>query len=400
MQIIGIVLVATIFLSGSEAISSASFTSPQKAKTKKQRKANRAKNNTIEKVISTSKLALPFKSSWQYMTERATTLAPVVDHDHIYVALTGGLVTCLDLKSGALVWSSELGGTITSPVAVGEKAVYVATRKLGDDGSEAGAAIRAMDKSTGITLWARDYMRPFASALIVDADRIYAGSMDGSFYALKSESGEVIWKADTQDIVRGLPLITAQAIYFGGDDGALRSVEKLSGKELWKLQTEGKVVGRPALKSDHLYFGSGDGFAYSVKSDTGKLRWRSRTGAAIEASVTLAGDRLLVASFDNFIYAMNPENGDRVWKQRMESRIAAQPIVEGDASMISPLHGSRLIILLNSDGRPVSSFTLEEGFALASSPTVVGNYLIVPTDKGIICAIATETTTITNPPRP
>lgn len=401
MQITVFVLVAAIFLGASEAGFSTSLAAPQKARTKsKQRKAEKAKRDTLEKITSNSRLALPFKQLWQYLTERATTFAPVIDKDHVYIALTGGMVTCLDLKSGALVWTSELGGTITSPVAIGEKSVYVATRKLGEDGSEAGAAIRAMDKSTGLTLWARDYARPFASALTVDRDRIYAGSADGSFYALKSESGEVTWKAPTQDVVRGLPLVTDQIIYFGSDDGALRAVEKSSGKELWKLQTTGRIAGRAVIDSDNLYFGSGDGFAYSVKSDTGRLRWRSRTGAAIEASVTLVGDRLLVASFDNFIYAINPENGDRIWKQRMDSRITAQPMVEGDAVLIAPLHSNRLIILLNSDGRPVSSFTLEEGFAIAASPLVSGNYLVIPTDKGVVCATSSETATTANPPRP
>jgi outer membrane protein assembly factor BamB len=401
MQTIAFVLIAAVFLSASEMGFSTSLAAPQKSRTKsKQRKADRAKRDTLEKVTSNSRLALPFKQSWQYLTERATTLSPVIDNDHIYLALTGGRVTCLNLKSGALVWSSELGGTITSPVAVGEKSVYVATRKLSEDGSEAGASIRAMDKSTGLTLWARDYPRRFASALTVHMDSIYAGSADGSFYALKSESGEVIWKTSTQDVVRGLPLITDQTIYFGSDDGALRAVEKSSGKELWKLQTRGKIAGRPVIDSDDLYFGSGDGFAYSVKSDTGRLRWRSRTGAAIEASATLADDRLLIASFDNFIYSMNPENGDRVWKQRMDSRITAQPIVEGDAVLIAPLHSNRLIVLLSSDGRAVSSFTLEEGFELAASPMISGNYLVIPTDKGIVCATSSESATTTNPPRP
>jgi len=389
MQIIAIVLAALIFTNGSEAAFSSSVHSPQKSRSK-QRKADRANRLSTKRAVSTSRLALPFKQSWQYLTDHATTLAPAVDQNHVYIALTGGMVICLDLQSGAMVWPSELGGAITSPVAVGEKSVYVATRKLSQDGSDAGAAIRAIDKTTGITLWARDYARAFTSALTITSDCIYAGSADGSLYALKAESGEVIWKTPTQDIVRGLPLVAEKAIYFGSDDGALRAVEKATGKELWKLQTEGRVVGRPATDRENLYFGSGDGFAYSVKVDTGKLRWRSRTGAAIEASVAMTDDRLFVASFDNFIYALNPENGDRVWKQRMDSRITAQPVVEGDAVLIAALHSNRIVVLLNSDGRAISSFTLENDFAMAADPVLTANKLIIPTDKGIVCATSTD----------
>lgn len=397
MQIIAIMLVSLIFLNGAGASFPSQVAQPQRSKSK-QRKAERARKPSTQRVISNSRLALPFKQSWQYLTDRATNLAPAVDEGRVYLALSGGQIICLDLQSGALVWSSEPGGVITSPVVVGEKAVYVATRKLGEDGSEAGAAIRAMDKTTGLTLWARDYSRAFASDLTLIADRIYAGSADGNLYALRAESGEVIWKAPTQDVVRGLPLVTEQIIYFGSDDGALRALDKSSGKELWKLQTDGRVIGRPALDSEsNLYFGSGDGFAYSVKSDTGRLRWRSRTGAAIEASLILVEGRLLAASFDNFVYALSPENGDRVWKQRMESRITASPIVEGDAALIAALHSNRLLVLLLSDGRVASSFTLEDGQSLAAGPVLAAGRLIIPTDKGIICATSTDAATPTLP---
>src|SRR6185369_14692074 len=130
---------------------------------------------------------------------------------------------CLDRETGSLLWSSEPGGIISAPVAATESAVYIVTRRVEEDGTEAGGSLRAVDKATGLTIWARDYQRPFTSPLALSSDRIYAGSADGSFYAMDSNSGASIWKAETQDIVRGLALVTPGAIYFGSDDGALRA---------------------------------------------------------------------------------------------------------------------------------------------------------------------------------
>jgi outer membrane protein assembly factor BamB len=340
--------------------------------------------------VSTSKLAIPFKRLWQHLTEDAVLLHPTLDSERIYLPLAGGRVLCLDIKTGSLLWSSEPGGIISAPLVSGENSVYIATRKIAEGGSEAGASLRAVDKATGLTLWVRDYARSFTSPLAVEPGHIFVGSADGSFYALSSTSGEVLWKVETQDAVRGRALVRERAIYFGSDDGALRIVDREQGKLLWKFQTGGRILGRPAIDERSLYFGSGDGYLYSIDLATFKLRWRSRTGAAIEASPVIIGDRLLVASFDNFIYALSRSNGDRIWKRRLENRIAADPIVEGDATMIAPLRGHYVAVFLNSDGRRVNLYQLDREFEIVANPIFSGDTLVLSTNKGLVVATASR----------
>jgi len=339
---------------------------------------------------STSRLALPFKRAWQYLTNETSTLAPSLDDARIYLALAGGRVVCLDRETGSLRWTSDPGGIISAPVAAGENSVYIATLKIADDGSEAGGSLRAVDKATGLTVWVKDYARPFASPLELAANRIYAGSADGSFYALDAKNGDVIWKVETQDVVHGRALVTDRAIYFGGDDGALRAVEPDHGQIIWKYQAAGKVIGRPAIDERAVYFGGGDGYVYSADVLTGKLRWRSRTGAAIEASPVLVGERVLVASFDNFVYALSRSNGDRIWKRRLENRITSALIVEGDASLVAPLRGDYVAVLLNSDGRRVNLYRLEKDSEIVADPIFSGDTLLLATNNGLVVAKATR----------
>src|SRR5262249_15702617 len=144
--------------------------------------------------VSTSPLALPFKRAWQHLTEAALALQPTLDGAHIYLPLAGGRVFCLDPDSGALLWSSQPGGTISAPIGAGGSMGYIATRKLAADGGEAGASLLAVDQSTGLTKWAKDYPREFTSPIAVGGDRLYAGSADGAFYALDGADGSVVWK--------------------------------------------------------------------------------------------------------------------------------------------------------------------------------------------------------------
>lgn len=364
--------------------------------TKDERKAEAQRKRAAEELTaeagatSTSRLALPFKRAWHYLTDSASTIPASIDDARIYLPLAGGRVLCLDRETGTLLWTGEPGGIISAPVAVADSSVYIATSKFSDDGSEVGGSLRAADKATGLTLWVRDYARPLSSPLAQGAGRIYAGSADGSFYALESGNGEVVWKVETQDVVHGCALVTDHTIYFGSDDGALRAVDSAGGKLMWKFQTSAKVVAQPAVDDHAVYFGSADGYVYAVDSLTGKLRWRSRTGAAVEASPVIAGDRVLVASFDNFVYALARSTGDRIWKRRLENRITAAPIVEGDASLVAPLHGGYVAVFLNADGRRVNVYQLDKDFEIVADPIFTNGSLVLPTSKGLVVAIATR----------
>ncbi|MEK6320916.1 MAG: PQQ-binding-like beta-propeller repeat protein [Acidobacteriota bacterium] len=388
-----IILVHSVTLAQSAPESTGTSQTRQERKAESKQKSGRSSERDTRPeagATSTSHLALPFKRAWQYLTDSASTLAPSVDNERIYLPLAGGRVICLDRESGSLLWTSEPGGIVSAPVAVGENSVYIATHKVADDGSEAGGSLHAVDKATGLTVWLKDYPRPFVSPLEPGGKRIYGGSADGSFYALASSSGDVVWKVETQDVVHGRALITDRAIYFGSDDGALRAVEPERGQIMWKYQAVGKIIGQPALDERAVYFGSGDGYLSSADSLTGKLRWRSRTGAAVEASPVLVGDRVLVASFDNFVYALSRSTGDRIWKRRLENRIASAPIVEGDASLIAPLRGDYVAVFLNSDGRRVNFYQLDKEFEIVADPVFSGDILVLATNKGLVVARTTR----------
>src|SRR5262249_20312842 len=120
---------SSVFLSllalSTALIQSNSYAGPQ---TKQERKAESKQKTTAEHeplpaeagATSTSHLALPFKRLWKYLTDEASSLAPSIDSERIYLPLAGGRVVCLDRESGSLRWIADPGGIISSPVAVCE----------------------------------------------------------------------------------------------------------------------------------------------------------------------------------------------------------------------------------------------------------------------------------------
>jgi outer membrane protein assembly factor BamB len=351
---------------------------------------------------SQSTLALPFKRAWEYLTSNAVdlptsqghmeTFQPSLDGGRVYLPLPNplpkGEVICLDRRSGSLLWSTDLGGWISVPIAVGKRAIYLVTEKPSADQSQSGGSISALDPITGLSLWVRDYTRPFTSPPAVDNDRLYVGSADGAFYAISTANGDVVWKVPTGDVVRSRPLITETAIYFGSDDGALRQVDKASGAEIWKYQTAGKITGCPVLDGRYLYLGSGDASVYCVDMEKRKLKWRYRTGAAIEASLVSVGDRLLVGSLDNFVYALSKSSGNHIWKRKMEDRVTECPLIDGDTTLIAPFRGDHVAMFLTQDGRRVNYYQLSKGDALIGEPLFSEGTLLLRTDTGLVVAVA------------
>ena len=335
----------------------------------------------------TSRLALPFKKSWVYLTDGGLPLPPTADGGRIFVPLAGGNVACLNSKTGSLLWSSQLGGHISSPIAVGDRAAYVVTRQDASTDSGAGS-VRALDKETGLTLWVREYEQRFTGQLLADQDRLYCGNADGSLYAMSSGDGSLVWRAVTQDVVRGSPLNAGTRIYFGSDDGSLRGVESSSGKEVFKFQTKGRIIGRPALSESTIYFGSADGYVYAVDVVNGNLKWQSRTGAAVEASPIVAGSRVLVGSLDNFVYALARSRGDRLWKRRLVNRIAASLTADDDLILVTPFRSDHVAVFHNTDGRQVNIYRLDDGSEIIASPIYSDGTLLIPTDKGLVVVIA------------
>jgi outer membrane protein assembly factor BamB len=318
-------------------------------------------------------------------------IAPTTDGERVYQPLQEGRVICLDKRSGSLLWTSDSGGRVTTPVAIGKSrnasVVLITSEKLEEGGGTSSGSLRALDPATGVALWSRDFPRPFRSLVITATERLFAGSSDGALYAISSTDGNVLWKVQTQDVVDAGVLVTDSGLYFGGEDGALRAVSPETGRELWKYQTTGRIAGLPAIDDKHIYFGSADGFVYSLDLLDGKLKWKSRTGAAVEASPVLAGDRLVVGSLDNFIYAISRSNGDRLWKRRLDNRIVFPVIIEGDAVMVAPLRGDHIPVFLLSDGRRVNYYRLNRGCEIVASPSFVEGTLLVPTDKGLLAAV-------------
>jgi alcohol dehydrogenase (cytochrome c) len=135
-------------------------------------------------------------------------------------------------EEGTLVWPSLQGATNWFSPAYSPKThlLYVAVREMGSyyykaeaeykpgdyfmgggeralDGDEASGAIRAIDITTGKTVWNfQQHSPPWAGVLATAGGLVFAGAEEGNFFALDAATGEPRWQFQTGGGVRANPI--------------------------------------------------------------------------------------------------------------------------------------------------------------------------------------------------
>lgn len=157
------------------------------------------------------------------------TVQPVVLDGKVVVPALDGIVYCLDLEDGSVLWKYPTGEPILHSASLYNGKAYVA----GGDG-----IVYALQLDDGKLAWKFDdagvaYM---ASPCIINS-QVMIGGRDGNFYSLDSESGKLNWSYPV-----GVPILNTAAsdgksVFFGAEDGALYALDCKSGKLNWKFQS-------------------------------------------------------------------------------------------------------------------------------------------------------------------
>jgi len=107
---------------------------------------------------------------WVYpMPERGSTL--VADGNRVFLGATGAKVEALSFD-GKKIWTSELGGDISSNIQALEGGLVLVTSIAAADPQKSGVSLlRSLSKETGITNW---------TVKLPDADTHFLGGYNGS----------------------------------------------------------------------------------------------------------------------------------------------------------------------------------------------------------------------------
>lgn len=334
-------------------------------------------------------LAQPLIVKWRYQSDDISNLTPAADKTTVFLPLLGGTLVALNAPDGKLLWRAEAGGEFSAAPTTDDRSVYAATRYSEPDQKHVHGTLRALSKSTGVTLWMRTLPAPLGGSLVAGENALFAGSSDGRVFAFDKRTGLTLWINQYSEGFSSEPLLSGQMVYLGSDSGTLLALDQATGRLVWQYRTHGAIPGPIAIANGIVYFGSGDGYVYAFSEVRSKLLWRRRTGAAVQA-VVVVDNGLLAASLDNFAYLLSLNKGSLVWRRQLPGRIPARPVTAVDGALFTPLSTDSAIVLSLHDGKAANTLSLGEENSSSAAPIIVNNLVLISTSRGLLAFSAPQ----------
>lgn len=237
-------------------------------------------------------------------------------------------VNAVDIETGEPVWGSpvQLEDVVQTPVAVDESSAYV---------GDVGGRITVIDLESGDVRWTKELGTPIAGAITLDGDRVLATTLGGQeepseIVALDAETGDELWRASAEDASN---LVTAPVVA----DGRMLTLDALGGvlafdaedgRFLWRTEVINPIaprgqpfllqgVGAPApVSADGQVFAVDvTGRVYAFDAETGAALWDHALNDPSQFSPPLlADDHILVSTDSGTLYAVDRRSGDLVWR--------------------------------------------------------------------------------------
>jgi outer membrane protein assembly factor BamB len=332
-------------------------------------------------------LSQPLTVVWRYNTDRTTDLTPAADAESVFFPQSSGVLLALNTADGKLQWKAEIGGDFSAALVADERSIYAATGYTTAEEKNVHGTLRALSKSTGLTLWMRTLPAPISGSLVADNVALFGGSIDGHVYSVNKQTGQVLWSNQYAEEFSGHPQVVGNRVYFGSNAGTMRALDARTGQVLWEYKTRGPIQGAIAVKDNMAYFGSGDGNVYAFDEIRSKVRWQRRTGAAVQA-VALVDNGVLASSLDNFAYLLSLSKGALIWRQQLPGRISSRPITTNDGALFTPFSTDTAIVLNLRDGKPANTLSLGEENSSAAAPISTNHLVLITTPHALLAFAA------------
>jgi outer membrane protein assembly factor BamB len=235
-----------------------------------------------------------------------------VDVNSAYIGDVGGRVTVVDLESGDVRWTKELGTPIAGAITLDAGRVLATTLGGQDDPSE----IVALEDESGDELWrasAEDASNLVTAPVVADGRMLTLDAL-GGVLAFDAEDGRFLWRSEVINPIapRGQPFllqgvgapapVSADGQVFAVDvTGRVYAFDAESGAALWDhALNDPSQFSPPLLTDDDILVSTDSGTLYALDRGSGHLVWRVDGGGTFLRGLSDAGDQLVgVTGFKN-----------------------------------------------------------------------------------------------------
>lgn len=234
---------------------------------------------------------------------------PVVDldTDTVYVPSSNWNLYALNLEDGDLgPWSKPFRGEEafwSTPLIVGER-IYA---------SSLDQHLYALELDSGRMIWSKDLGGAITDTPTLAGKALLSGTFAQSLFALNLESGNEMWSFQADGGIWGSPAVSDSMAFFGDDAGFAYALDFTSGSLLWKEQLEGPVRASPIVIDEVVYFVTEFGVVQALDTSTGNSLWpgvNTIDGRLLSDPIASEGGLLVGAmESDCMVFILDYESG-------------------------------------------------------------------------------------------
>jgi len=264
----------------------------------------------------------PLEKAWEFQADSSIyplrEACVIAAQNSIFFGSKKGLIYMLDVMSGSVKWTFQMGKGLKLPPV----------------------------EANGI---------------------VFAPSSDKRMYALDAQTGNKLWQFTSgKDFVswNDGPVVAQGAVYVATKDKKLHAIDAETGEERWQFSC-GDEIQVPALGHGAIFFGCKDKHVYAIDVSSGTKRWAWKTGHKTHSYPAMADDRVLIAGDDD-LYAFEPNDGTVSWEAREVLHEGNPPTVVGGIAYCT----KDLVGLDVTNGEVIERFTHKGVGTLLSSIVV------------------------------
>jgi subtilisin len=243
----------------------------------------------------------------------------------------------------------------------------------------------ALDRASGSVVWSFDREGALAdSSPALANDRVYVGSGGGTVYAFDAtaDTATVDWSVGTDSAVVSSPTIDGDTVYVGSNGGDVLALDDAAGgTETWRTDVGGPVYAAPAVDGSSVYVTTVDGAVVALDAGTGAEQWRYHTGTPLgHGAPTAANGLVYVAAAD--VYALDPTNGGTPdWQESYGGASESSPTYDADNGQVLVGSADGAVYAMDADAGTVN-WSADAGSPVGSPPALAGGWVLVGSTSG------------------
>lgn len=262
----------------------------------------------------------------------------------VYVAGQKGVVTAIDMSSGAKAWEAKVGSPLYTGINYSQGVLLVGRQD---------AHIEALSSSNGQSLWSAKVLGvPAISPVGINGVAVVR-TLFGAVEAFDLQSGEDDWAYilnSSEFSVRGAasPTFLNGNILIASDEGTLALLSSETGQQIWSTvlsePKNGSFMGglrdvdaAIVVSPDRIYVGQ---YLAGVTALTHNGRKVWQAGKGVYAGLAYTGNEVVAVERDSTVQALNAKDGTPLWSNTdLVGRELTEPVIVGNRIVVGDFEG-------------------------------------------------------------